>query len=95
VQQGRGSTIDGRIDILASGPDVRAMPAFQAVRPSIAVRDSGRYVWLPGDSTQNGAPRLLREVPTEIHAGTSMVRFTRDSLVQEVRYVLGQIQAHA
>jgi hypothetical protein len=95
LEQGRGSTVDGRVDIVASGPDVRAMPAFQAVRPSIAVRDSGRYVWLPTGPLGNGAPQLLREVPTEIHAATSMVRFTRDSLVQEVRYVLGQIQAHA
>jgi hypothetical protein len=94
LQQGRGSTVDGRIDITAAGPDVRAMPAFQAVKPSIAVRDSGRYVWVAGEPPARGGC-LLREVPTEIHARTSMVRFTRDSLVQEVRYVLGQIQAHS
>jgi hypothetical protein len=95
LQQGRGSTLDGRVDIVALGLDVRSMPAFQAVKPSIAVRDSGRYVWLPGGQAGNGAPHLLRELPTDIYAATSMVRFTRDSLVQEVRYVLGQIQAHA
>jgi hypothetical protein len=94
LQQGRGSTVDGRVDITAAGPDVRAMPAFQAVQPSIAVRDSGRYVWVAGEPALPGGA-LLREVPTEIHARTSMVRFTRDSLVQEVRYVLGQIQAHS
>lgn len=94
LQQGRGSTVDGRIDITAAGPDVRAMPAFQAVKPNIAVRDSGRYVWVTGEPLTQGVA-LLREVPTEIHARTSMVRFTRDSLVQEVRYVLGQIQAHS
>ncbi len=95
LQQGRGSTLDGRVDIVALGLDVRAMRVFQAVKPSIAVRDSGRYVWLPGGQPGNGAPHLLREIPTDIYASTSMVRFTRDSLVQEVRYVLGQIQAHA
>jgi hypothetical protein len=95
LQQGRGSTLDGRVDIVALGLDVRSMPAFQAVKPSIAVRDSGRYVWLPGGQAGNGAPHLLRELPTDIYAATSMVRFTRDSLVQEVRYVLAQIQAHA
>jgi hypothetical protein len=95
LQQGRGSTIDGRVDIVALGLDVRSMPAFQAVKPSIAVRDSGRYVWLPGGQAGNGAPHLLRELPTDIYAATSMIRFTRDSLVQEVRYVLGHIQAHA
>ncbi|HEY8257026.1 MAG TPA: hypothetical protein VIG08_05165 [Gemmatimonadales bacterium] len=95
LQQGRGSTVDGRVDIVALGLDVRSMPAFQAVKPSIAVRDSGRYVWLPEGENGNGGTRLLREIPTDIYAATSMVRFTRDSLVQEVRYVLGQIQAHA
>jgi hypothetical protein len=95
LQQGRGSTLDGRVDIVALGLDVRAMTVFQAVKPSIAVRDSGRYVWLPGGPSGNGAPHLLREIPTDIYAATSMVRFTRDSLVQEVRYVLDQIQAHA
>lgn len=95
LQQGRGSTLDGRVDIVALGLDVRAMTAFQAVKPTIAVRDSGRYVWLPGGEPGNGGPHLLREIPTDIHAATSMVRFTRDSLVQEVRYVLGHIQGHA
>jgi hypothetical protein len=95
IQQGRGSTLDGRVDLVALGFDVRAMTVFQAVKPSIALRDSGRYVWLPGGQPGNGAPHLLREVPTDIYATTSMVRFTRDSLVQEVRYVLEQIQAHA
>lgn len=95
LQQGRGSTLDGRVDIVSLGIDVRSMTAFQAVKPSIAVRDSGRYVWLPAGAAGNGAPHLLREIPTDIYASTSMVRFTRDSLVQEVRYVLGQIQAHA
>jgi hypothetical protein len=95
LQQGRGSTLDGRVDIVSLGLDVRAMPAFQAVKPSIAVRDSGRYVWLPAGPPGNGAAHLLREIPTDIYASTSMVRFTRDSLVQEVRYVLDQIQAHA
>lgn len=95
LQQGRGSTLDGRVDIVSLGLDVRAMPVFKAVKPSIAVRDSGRYVWLPGGPAGNGSPHLLREIPTDIYASTSMVRFTRDSLVQEVRYVLGQIQAHA
>ena len=91
LQQGRGSTLDGRVDIVSLGLDVRAMTAFQAVKSSIALRDSGRYVWLPG----GGRTHLLREIPTDIYASTSMVRFTRDSLVQEVRYVLDQIQAHA
>ncbi|MBA3522744.1 MAG: hypothetical protein H0T90_09615 [Gemmatimonadales bacterium] len=95
LQQGRGSTLDGRVDIVASGLDVRAMTAFQAVKPSIAVRDSGRYVWLPAGLSPHGGPHLLREVPTEIYGGTSMVRFTRDSLVHEVRYVLEQVRAHA
>jgi hypothetical protein len=95
IQQGRGSTLDGRVDIVALGFDVRTMPVFQAVKPSIALRDSGRYVWLPGGQPGNGGPHLLREIPTDIYATTSMVRFTRDSLVQEVRYVLEQIQAHA
>jgi hypothetical protein len=95
LQQGRGSTLDGRVDIVALGPDVRAMTAFQAVKPSIALRDSGRYVWLPVGRPGNGAPRLLREIPTDIYTSTSMVRFTRDSLVQEVGYVLAQIRAHA
>lgn len=95
IQQGRGSTLDGRVDLVALGFDVRAMTVFQAVKPSIAVRDSGRYVWLPGGRSGNGAPNLLRELPTDIYATTSMVRFTRDSLVQEVQYVLEQIQAHA
>jgi hypothetical protein len=95
LQQGRGTTLDGRVDIVAMGLDVRAMAAFQAVKPSIAVRDSGRYVWLPAGPPGNVAPHLLREIPTDIYASTSMVRFTRDSLVQEVRYVLDQIQAHA
>ena len=95
LQQGRGSTLDGRVDLVALGLDVRAMTVFQAVKPSIALRDSGRYVWLPGGQPRNGAPHLLREIPTDIYATTSMVRFTRDSLVQEVRYVLAQIQAHA
>ncbi len=94
LQQGRGTTLDGRVDIVSLGLDVRAMTAFQAVKPTIAVRDSGRYVWLPGGPPDTGT-RLLREIPTDIYATTSMVRFTRDSLVQEVRYVLGQIQAHA
>ena len=95
IQQGRGSTLDGRVDLVALGFDVRAMTVFQAVKPSIALRDSGRYVWLPGGKPGNGTPHLLRELPTDIYATTSMVRFTRDSLVQEVRYVLEQIQAHA
>jgi hypothetical protein len=95
IQQGRGSTLDGRVDLVALGFDVRAMTVFQAVKPSIALRDSGRYVWLPGGQPGNGAPHLLREIPTDIYATTSMVRFTRDSLVQEVRYVLDQIRAHA
>ena len=48
-----------------------------------------------GESAGRGGSHLLREIPTDIYASTSMVRFTRDSLVQEVRYVLAQIQAHA
>jgi hypothetical protein len=95
IQHGRGSTIDGRVDLVALGFDVRSMAVFQAVKPNIALRDSGRYVWLPGGQRGNGTPHLLREIPTDIYATTSMVRFTRDSLVQEVRYVLEQIQAHA
>lgn len=95
LQQGRGSTLDGRVDIVSMGLDVRAMTAFKAVEPSIAVRDSGRYVWLPEGQPGGVGSHLLREIPTDIYASTSMVRFTRDSLVQEVRYVLAQIQAHA
>jgi len=95
IQHGRGSTLDGRVDLVSLGFDVRSMTVFQAVKPSIALRDSGRYVWLPGGQPVNGAPHLLREIPTDIYATTSMVRFTRDSLVQEVRYVLDQLRAHA
>jgi hypothetical protein len=89
IPQRRGSGLDGSVEIVAAGADVRQMQAFQATEPLIAVRDNGRYVWVARP------PDLLREVPTNIEARSSMIRFTKDSLLQEVQYVLAQVQAHS
>lgn len=89
IPQGRGSGLDGAFDMIASGTDIRHMAAFSMREKLIAVRDNGRYIWVPQP------PALLRKVTTTIDAGTSVLRFTKDSLVHEVRHVLEQIQAHS
>ena len=95
IPHGRAKTVDGGFDMTAA-VDLRQMEIYAKVRPSIATRDSGRFVWIANPPSRSSLPTaILRDVPTEIYAGTSMVRFTKDCLAEEVEYVLDQIRSHA
>jgi hypothetical protein len=87
---GRARTDDGQIDLAATA-DYRTMDIYPAILPKIATKQSGRYIWLEDASEEE----LLRDVPTDISAAASMVRFTKDVVAPEVAYVLGKIRAHS
>lgn len=95
IPHGRQVTADGRVDLTADGEDYREMGTYAKFAGDVIAHDRGRYVWLADDTGKKGSPELLRDVPTEMFARTSLVRFTKDCLENEVEYVIGQIRAHA
>lgn len=96
IPSGRGIFADGHMD-LTTAEDCRDMIVYPQLRPSLIAKDRGRYVWLGGRDATSAphAVPLLRNVPTEIYARAGMVRFTKDSLGPEVRYVIGRLREHA
>lgn len=98
IPYGRGRTDDGLVD-LVSDHDSRDMGVYTGVKKQTVTKESGRYIWLGGsEAGDRGLPSghtLHRNIHTEIHAATSMVRFTKDCLQEEVDYVLQQLRAHA
>jgi hypothetical protein len=103
LPQGRSAFDDGAIDITSLGTDYRDMKSFSLVRDSVVAKEKGRYIWLasgsPAKKPDAALPglsvQLERDIPTDIHSRTSMIRFTKDCLEDEVEYVIAQIRAHA
>lgn len=100
---GRMGLDDGRVD-LQTQDDYRHMDVYGGVWEEARIKQKGRYIWLKTEDPRRSgvqeqtlpvATGLLRDIPTDIYAGSSMVRFTKDVLPQEVEYVVGQIRAHA
>lgn len=97
IRQGQSTTEGGSVRLTADVDDMRNMQAFKTVSPKLLRRESGRYIWLPDHSSNDGSDGiyLVREVHTDIDAPTGMVRFTKDSVSQEVSFVLRELLANA
>ena len=91
------STRDGNVSYSANSGDYRQMESFGDSSARIVTRERGRYLWLTARNMTvsvvggPGSP-LLRDVLTDINATSAMVRFTKDCVEEEMRYVLGKLR---
>jgi len=88
------TTTDGLDVHMESNADMRDAQSFWDSQGTVALRKKEKLAWLASAKPQQGsqADGLIREIRTEIYASPGMIRFTANTLSQEVAYVIDQVR---
>lgn len=92
----RGIDEDATIVQLASQVELRDGQSFKALAGRIVVRETGRYIWQPGQVIDWDGLKLSlnRELRADIDAAQGLMRIQSQTTSRERRYVICQIYAH-